>query len=193
MVPRLRLQRRRSRDEVVAALASLATTRFAGAGLVVHDEAPAPVVLAWAGGPSPSAMADAIGEAVGELSGWEVQLVLPGQATPPASGPLHLVLRRDLDDAALAVAVVRFQGSRGRPFHSEAERDRAPMHDLLDADDPARSGYPVVDAMAALLLAEPEPAGEAPRALPTPLDRMAWRLEAAGYDRLWATAWGGVA
>lgn len=193
VVPRLRLQRRRSRDEVVAALAHLATTRFAGRGLAVQDDAGEPVVLAWTAGPSPSAVADAVGEVLGDLAGWEVQLVLPGQATPPATGPQHLVLRRDLDDAALAVAVVRFQGSRGRPFRSDAERDRAPMHDLLDVDDPARSGYPVVDAMAALLLAEPEPAGEPPRPLPAPLDRMSWRLEAAGYDRLWATAWAGVA
>jgi hypothetical protein len=177
----------------VAALRPLAAERFAAAGMAVDDEEGAPVVLSWSGGPSPSATTDAVAEVVGDLAGWQVQLVLPGQATPPASAPQHLVLRRDLDEAALAVAVVRFQGSRGRPFSSEAERDRAPMHELLDADDPARSGYPVVDAMAALLLAEPEPPADAPRPLPTPLDRMAWRLEAAGYDRLWATAWAGVA
>lgn len=190
MVPRFRLQRRRSRPEVVARLGEAVVARFPG--LALHDHAGGPVVLGWSGAPAPAAVAAAVGDALGELVGWRVQLVLPGEPTPPADGPHHLVLRRDLDEAAMAVAVVRFQGSQGRPFRSDAERDRGPMHDLLDEDDPALSGYPVVDAMAALLLATTEPGGPPPRPLPTPLDRMAWRLEAAGYDRLWATAWAGV-
>ena len=105
------------------------------------------------------------------------------------------MLDRSLSDRALAVAVVRYRASNVRPYHSGSEKAVAALTELLEVDDPGRSGYPVPDAMADLLLAAPEPDALDERAGPDPsrADRLAAKLELLGYDRLWHTAWSGVA
>ena len=174
-----RLSRRPGRDEVRRRVEVL------GAGFEVADDGAGPVVVAWRLGPAPSTVLGALGD----LPGWGVSAPPPGLAGEPGPDP-SLVLRRSLSTRALAVGEVRFQASAGRPWSSLSARDHDRFGAILDADHPAveRSGYPVVDVMADLLLecADPPPA---PRELPTEADELAWRLEAAGYDRLWAVAW----
>jgi len=139
-------------------------------------------VLSWDDGPATSAVAGVVAGVVN----WEVRAASAPAARP---GPAVLLERR-LSDAALAVAVVRYAGSNVRPYSSEDPRAVERLGLLLDEDEPATSGYPVVDRMAALLLegAAPEHAeGTAPGA--TRADRLAASLTALGYDALWRVAW----
>ena len=137
-------------------------------------------VVAWHDGPA----ATSVAAVVAELVNWEVR----GVAVPPERpGAPAVLLDRTLSDGALAVAVVRFAGSNVRPYSSEDPRAVERLGLLLDEDDPARSGYPVVDRMAELLLerGDREAAGTgASRA-----DHLAAALTAVGYDALWAVAW----
>lgn len=111
----------------------------------------------------------------------------------------RVALERTFSEAALAVAVVRFAAAHPRPYDGRVPDHRADLADLLEHDDPASSGYPVVDAVARLLLAEPDPppadppedAEEAPP-LDEDADRLSRRLRHAGYDRLWAIAWSDI-
>ena len=180
-------RRRPARDDVGRRVGEDLPARFGIPFDVVADDG-RPIVVSWHGGPAPSAVFDAIGE----LPGWDVVAPPPG-VEPPEATATTLVLRRHLSERALAVGVVRFQASAGRPWSSLATRDHDRFAAILDADHPAteRSGYPVVDAIVDLLLSEPAPP-TAPRELPTEADALAWRLEAAGYDRLWAVAWSRV-
>ena len=176
------IRRRPGRDDVRRRLESAI-----GAGGVEVDDGGGPLVLRWAGGPAPSTVLTA----AGDLPGWDAVAPPPGVAPAPDLGTTTVALVRHLSERALAVGVVRFQASAGRPWSSLATRDHDRFGAIVDVDHPAveRSGYPVVDAMVELLLAEPAPAGPPPRPLPTPADELAWRLEVAGYDRLWAVAW----
>jgi hypothetical protein len=185
----VRLTRRPGRDEVRRRVEDAVGPRL-GTTFTVDDDGGGPLVVSWHAGPAPSTVL----EALGELPGWDAVAPPPGlPPTTAGSGPL-LVLRRELTERALAVGVVRFQASAGRPWSSLNARDHDRFAAILDADHPSseRCGYPVVDEMVDLLLAEPDPHGQAPRELPTPSDELAWRLEAAGYDRLWAVAWSRV-
>jgi hypothetical protein len=137
-------------------------------------------VIAWHDGPAPSAVT----EVVGGLVNWEVRGV---RTAPERPGAPAVLLDRSLSDAALAVAVVRFAGSHPRPYDSSRPAAVEDLGGLLDVDDPARSGYPVVDRMAELLL-ERRPSDVAdPDA--SPADHLAAALTALGYDALWAVAW----
>jgi len=137
-------------------------------------------VVAWHDGPAPSAVA---GVASG-LVNWEVR----GARTPPERpGAPAVLLDRSLSAAALAVAVVRFAGSHPRPYDSARPEAVEDLGHLLDVDDPGRSGYPVVDRMAELLL-ERRP-GDAAGPDASPADHMAAALTAVGSDALWAIAW----
>ena len=91
------------------------------------------------------------------------------------------------------MAVIRHQASHVRPFTSTDEGAVAGLSALLETDDPGLSGYPVVDAMATLLLEAPEPDGLVVPEDATRADRMAAKLTALGYDALWAVAWKGIA
>jgi hypothetical protein len=82
---------------------------------------------------------------------------------------------------------VRYAGSHPRPYGSDRPQAVADLGQLLDVDDPARSGYPVVDRMAELLLERRPPDTAGPDA--SPADRLADALTALGYDALWAIAW----
>ena len=183
------LRRRPARDDVRRRAAEHLPARF-GIPFEADDVDGGPLVVAWRSGPAPSTVLDALGD----LPGWDAVAPPPGVDAPPVSSPA-LVLRRHLSTRGLATGVVRFQASAGRPWSSLATRDHERFAAILDADHPAveRSGYPVVDAMVDLLLAEPSPPPPAPRELPTEADELAWRLEAAGYDRLWAVAWSRIA
>jgi hypothetical protein len=137
-------------------------------------------VVAWHDGPAPTAVA----ELVGGLVNWEVR----GARTPPERpGATAVLLDRSLSDAALAVAVVRYAGSHPRPYDSDRPQAVEDLGHLLDVDDPGRSGYPVVDRMAELLLERRPPDASGPDA--SPADRLAAALTALGYDALWAVAW----
>jgi hypothetical protein len=82
---------------------------------------------------------------------------------------------------------VRFAGSHPRPYDSGRPEAVADLGQLLDVDDPARSGYPVVDRIAELLLERRPPDGAGPDA--SPADHLAAALTTLGYDALWAIAW----
>jgi hypothetical protein len=178
---------RLSRDELRSRLATELATAFSDPdhGVEVDVAAQdADPVLRWHDGPAASAVADAVGRVVN----WEVRA-----ASAPAAraGAPAVLLARTLSDRALAVAVVRWQASNVRPYTSTDERATAGLAELLDVDDPARPGYPVVEAMADLLLASPEPP-ELDTQLPrdaTRADRLAVKLRLLGYDALWAVAW----
>lgn len=141
--------------------------------------------LAWHDGPAEATVAGV----VGELPGW--RLVVALDATDAAAVAAEdrrqpLWLRRTFGDEALAVAVIRFQASSVRPYDSTREGAEATLRDLLDVDDPARSGYPLTDAMADLLLADPPAPDDA---APTRADAWSRRLTELGYDRLWNEAY----
>jgi hypothetical protein len=106
---------------------------------------------------------------------------------PERPGAPAVLLDRELSDAALAVAVVRFAGSNPRPYDSGNPKAVETLGRLLDEDDPARSGYPVVDRMAELLLEQGD--REAAGTGASRADHLAAALTALGYDALWRVAW----
>lgn len=142
-------------------------------------------VIGWHDGPSGGRVADVVVSVVN----WEVRT---RGVTPARSGEPSVLLDRSFSPAALAVAVIRHQASHVRPYTSGDPGSVAGLSALLEVDDPAVSGYPVVDAMAALLLAAADPALSLADDA-TPADRMAAKLTALGYDALWAVAWKGLA
>lgn len=142
------------------------------------------VALSWEDGPAAASVAAAVATVVN----WEVRTPSQPSERP---GPSVLV-RRTFSPAALAVAVVRHQGSSVRPYDSSDPRAVASLSGLLEIDGPARSGYPVVDAMATLLLDAPDPDGLAVPDGASPADRLSAKLQAVGYDALWARAWSSV-
>lgn len=168
--------------EVRAAIEAATTARFPGAGVVVDDEPS----IGWHDGPAEASVA----EAVGELPGWRFAVDLEGGDGDGATGDddrrSPIWLRRTFSDEALAIAVVRFQASAVRPYDSTRDGAESRLRDLLDVDDPAVSGYPLTDAMAALLLADPPAADDAS---PTRADAWSRRLTALGYDNLWNQAY----
>ncbi len=163
------------RRRLLAALAE----RWADGGFEVRLDDGTPVV-AWHDGPA----AGSVAEVVSGLVNWEVR----GVSVPPERQAAPAVLLdRSLSDAALAVAVVRFAGSNVRPYDSATPKAVETLGRLLDEDDPATSGYPVVDRMAELLLERGDPAAGGPDA--SRADHLAAALTALGYDALWRVAW----
>jgi hypothetical protein len=141
----------------------------------------------WHEGPSIAT----VQAAAGELLGWEWRAVAPAvtPSQPPETGASTLWVRRSLSIPALAVAVVRFYGARGRYFTVADERGHQGFAEICDTDDPARSGYPIVDAIAAMLVEAVDPAR-----LPVggEIDALSARLRELGYERLWAAAYRAV-
>jgi len=172
-------------DEASRRLESALAAAFPSAGIEVHLDNGTPVV-AWHDGPAGARVAGVIGSVVN----WEVRT--RGPAATRAGGPA-VVLDRSFSASALAVAVIRHQASHVRPYASTDEGAVAGLSALLEVDDPAVSGYPVVDAMATLLLEASEPEVMTLPDDPTPADRMAAKLTALGYDALWGIAWKGIA
>ena len=168
-------------DEAGRRLEEAIGAAFPSAGIGVRLDDGVPVVV-WCDGPSGSRVADVIGSVVN----WEVRSrgLRAGRPGAPA-----VLLDRSFSAPALAVAVIRHQASHVRPFASTDEGAVASLTALLETDDPGQSGYPVVDAMARLLLEAPEPDGLALPEDATPADRMAAKLTALGYDAIWAVAW----
>lgn len=162
------------RPRVVEALAAVP----GGEAVVALEARP---VLRWQDGPGESTVAAALGEP----AGWGFTLVEPADDEPD-----QLWLDRSFTDEALAVGIVRFQASHPLPYDSQRADHRAALRQILDEDEPARSGYPLTDAMAELLLAAAEPPDAADA--PTPADRLSRRLAAAGHEALWNQAWAGV-
>ena len=173
-------------SELAERLGAALAERFAGTGFDVGHGAD-DVRLRWEDGPAAGTVADVVGTVVN----WEVRTP---SAPPSKPGVPTVVLDRRFSPRALAVAVVRYQASNVRPYRSSSEQAVAGLVELLEVDDPATSGYPVPDAMADLLLAEPEPDDLHERTGPdaSPADRLAAKLTAVGYDRLWSAAWSAV-
>ncbi|GAC1594810.1 MAG: hypothetical protein NVS3B21_17200 [Acidimicrobiales bacterium] len=145
--------------------------------------------VSWTDGPAGETFVDA----VGDLPGWTLRAGDPGGAVS-VPGPV-LYVRRDLSDAALAVAVIRFYGAQGRHWSSsEGTTGREAWRAVTQIDDPARSGYPIPDTMAALLLDAPAPEGIAFPSGDTAsrADAMAAKLAGVGYEKLWAVAFAAV-
>ncbi len=172
------------RDRLAAALA----TELGGASFDVAVGDATSVVVRWDDGPAAGTVADVVAGVVN----WEVRT--PG-APAARDGAPAVLLARTFSDRALAVAVVRYRASNVRPYASGSEKAATGLTALLEVNAPARSGYPVPDAMADLLLAAPDPDDLHERAGvdPSRADLLAAKLEALGYDRLWHTAWSGVA
>lgn len=162
------------RPQVAEALAAVP----GGEQITVLDDR---AVLRWQDGPGESTVAAVLGEPVG----WGFTVVEPG-----ADEPDQLWLDRSFTHEALAVGIVRFQASHTLPYDSQRADHRAALRQILDEDEPARSGYPLTDAMAALLLGADEPAAE--RGAATPADRLSRRLVAVGHETLWNRAWASV-
>jgi hypothetical protein len=141
-------------------------------------------VLRWRDGPGESTLA----RAVGEVTGWEYSLWQP-ELDDEAS---TVWLDRAFSTEALAVAVIRYRASHPLPYDSSRDTARADLRQILDTDAPARSGYPLTDAMATFLLEEADPPGVALDDAPTRADRLAQKLTALGYDDLWNRAYAGV-
>ncbi len=149
----------------------------AGADVRLDDGTP---VVAWHDGPAAAAVA----EVVAGLVNWEVR----GAGVPPERpGAPAVLLDRTLSDAALAVAVVRYAASNPRPYDSANPKAVETLGRLLEEDDPATSGYPVVDRMAELLLERGDREAGGPEA--SRADHLAAALTALGYDTLWRVAW----
>ena len=163
------------RRRLLAALAE----RWPAGGFEVRLDDRTPVV-AWHDGPA----AGSVAGVVAGLVNWEVRGVA---MAPERPGAPAVLLDRSLSDAALAVAVVRFAGSNVRPYDSATAKAVETLGRLLDEDDPATSGYPVVDRMAELLLERGDPAAGGPGA--SRADHLAAALTALGYDVLWRVAW----
>lgn len=181
MPPNVFFRQRPTKLTPAEAVERLADVLPAGVEAAVEGD---DVVLAWQDGPSSATVADRVAEIVN----WEVR----GRTQPPGRpGPGVLVARR-FSPAALAVAVVRFRGSSVRPYDSSDPAAVATLSGLLDIDDPARCGYPVVDAMAALLVESPDPPHLDVPDDASPADRLARKLTALGYDALWNRAWSSV-
>ena len=171
------------RDRLAAELASRLPGTAIDAAVGTGDE----VVLSWEDGPAAGTVADAVAAVVN----WEVRTV----AAPAAkAGAPAVLLARRFSPRALAVAVVRYQASNVRPYDSANPSALERLIALLEVDDPGHSGYPVPDAIASLLLAAPDPDGLAERVAEdaSPADRLAAKLGALGWDRLWHEAWSAV-
>jgi hypothetical protein len=139
--------------------------RDAGVEPVVEDGAP---VVTWTDGPSVVTVA----ARVGELSGWE-------WSTEP--GERVVLVRRTFSTRSLATALVRFYGSKGRYYTSSDERGLAAFSELLEVDDPERSGYPIVDTVVDLFLELTDEVAD--------VDSLSDALRRARYERLWEKAY----
>lgn len=171
--------RKLSWDELRARLAAVLP-----AGAEVSDD-PASTWVRWHEGPSVSA----VQQAVGETPGWEWRAVVPDPepSLPPVSETPTVWVRRSYSPRALMVALVRFYGSEGRYFTLDDERGRARFAALLDEDDPATCGYPIVEDIVeqCFALADPGPLPDGP--VPV-IDALSGRLRRLGYEKLWAEA-----
>jgi hypothetical protein len=156
-------------DEVVARL------HEAGLDPVVDGGVP---IVAWVDGPAVATVA----ARVGDVTGWQWGRDI-GENVGENIAENIIVARRSFSVRSVATALVRFYGSEGRHYSSEDERRRPIFDALLEIDDPARSGYPIVDAVVELLLAQPD--------LPTEpdVDALSAALRAARYERLWEQAY----
>lgn len=166
---------------------------LAHAGLEVGDDDGVPWV-AWCDGPAVAT----VQAAAGELTGWEWIATMPdveaGPARPEPAG--RVWARRAYTERALVTGLVRFYGMRSRYFTTADERYFEEFVGVLDTDDPARSGYPIVDAVVDAALAAPDPdpvAATADRAAgAATIDVLSARLRRIGYERLWAQAYKAV-
>jgi hypothetical protein len=153
------------------------TARLGEVGPTDLVTSPEPGWVAWHDGPGVSTVLGRLGETVG----WE-WAVAPTDAVPgsvPTESGIVFV-HRSLSPPALAVALVRFYGAHGRYFSSTDERGREQFARICDADDPQRSGYAIVDAIADAVLAahDAEPS----------LDELSATMRRLGYEALWADA-----
>jgi hypothetical protein len=163
-------------DDVAAAFASTPFT------LSPPD---APPSVSWTDGPAEGSVA----RVVGDVPGWRVESSMLGADGGGTRGVQVLRFARSLSDAALALAVVRYHAADVRPFARDRPGAVEKLWAILEEDDPVTSGYPLTDRIRDLLVAAPEPPGDAPR---DPAERWAWKLSATGYDRLWSQAWATV-
>lgn len=157
-------------------------TGLAGVAVRVDDQPS----ITWHDGPGETTLAATIGD----LSGWQLRVVLDHGETQGGDGERRRIirLRRSFSDAALAVAVVRYQASTIRPYDSARPGAESALRDLLDVDDPAVSGYPIVDAMAGLLFTAPDPEPDEPVG-GSRADLWSRKLTSVGYDALWNQAY----
>lgn len=167
------------RTRLVAAAERYPAVTFSIAG---PDDEPA---VSWTDGPAGETFVDA----VGDLPGWTLVAGDPG-GDVAVDGPV-LFVRRDLSDEAIAVAVVRFYAAQGRHWSAaEGPAGRDAWRALTAVDEPARSGYPIPDLVARLLLDTPDPDGMSGGG--TRAEVLAAKLAAIGYEKLWAVAFAAI-
>jgi hypothetical protein len=143
-------------------------------------------VVSWHEGPAEGSVA----AVMGDVPGWACESTMLGPDPNAASGVRVVRFERSFSDAALALAVVRYQASGVRPFERARPGAVERLWAILEEDDPSSSGYPITDAIRDLLVAAPDPAGVAWS--DDAAERWAQKLAAIGYDALWNRAYASV-
>jgi hypothetical protein len=143
-------------------------------------------LVSWHEGPAEGSVA----AVMGEVPGWGCQSTMLGPDPDAPSGVRVVRFERSFSDAALALAVVRYQASGVRPFERSRPGALERLWAILEEDDPSSSGYPITDAIRDLLVAAPEPDGVAWS--DDPAERWSQKLAAIGYDALWNQAYASV-
>jgi hypothetical protein len=143
-------------------------------------------LVTWFEGPAEGSVA----AVMGDVPGWACESTMLGPDPDAPSGMRVVRFDRSFSDAALALAVVRYQASGVRPFERARPGAVERLWAILEEDEPSSSGYPITDAIRDLLVGAPEPAGVTWSE--DGAERWAQKLAAIGYDALWNQAYASV-
>lgn len=183
---RFRLSTKPTWDELRARLVDEVPAAFPATSFTFAAAADTEPLVSWFEGPAEGSVA----AVVGEVPGWKVESTMLGPDPDAPSGLKPLRFERSFSDAALALAVVRYQASGVRPFERSRPGAVDKLWAILEEDDPAVSGYPLTDAIRDLLVGAPDPPDV--QWSDDPAERWAQKLAAIGYDRLWNQAYAAV-
>jgi hypothetical protein len=181
---RFRLSTKPTWDELRSRLSEDVPAAFPSTSFAFAESEP---LVSWHEGPAEGSVA----AVMGDVPGWGCESTMLGPDPDAPSGVRVVRFERSFSDAALALAVVRYQASGVRPFERARAGAIERLWAILEEDDPSSSGYPITDAIRDLLMAAPDPAGvdaaSADRA-----EYWSQKLAAIGYDRLWNQAYASV-
>jgi hypothetical protein len=181
---RFRLSTKPTWDELRAQLVDGLATAFPATSFSLSESEP---LVSWHEGPAEGTVA----AVMGEVPGWACESTMLGPDPDAASGVRVVRFERSFSDAALALAVVRYQASGVRPYERARAGAVERLWAILEEDDPSSSGYPITDAIRDLLVAAPDPP-DVTAWSDDPAERWAQKLAAIGYDHLWNQAYASV-